>query len=150
MLCFCSQNITGVVAAISELLCVKIPSSYEVSSTPGPDRGPLAMLSGLRVGPQGGLMHRPGTPMMYPGRGGAGDMGGPHPHGAPGQLIRPGGGGPQQRMMMQQQQGHPQQHIRFHPDGPGERLGYIPAPYRPLMSKYRHNRGDVAALVSSS
>ncbi|XP_070989710.1 histone-lysine N-methyltransferase 2C-like isoform X2 [Oncorhynchus clarkii lewisi] len=112
-----AENITGVVAAISELLCVKIPSSYEVSSTPGPDRGPLAMLSGLRVGPQGGLVHRPGAPMMYPGRAGAGDMGGPH--GAPGQLIRPGGGGPQQRMMMQQQQGHLQQHIRFHPDGPG-------------------------------
>ncbi|XP_041698131.1 histone-lysine N-methyltransferase 2C isoform X4 [Coregonus clupeaformis] len=114
-----AENITGVVAAISELLCVKIPSSYEVSSTPGPDRGPLAMLSGLRVGPQGGLEHRPGAPMMYPGRGGAVDIGGPHPHGDPGQLIRPGGGGPQQRMMMQQQLGHPQQHIRFHPDGPG-------------------------------
>ncbi|XP_070974437.1 histone-lysine N-methyltransferase 2C-like [Oncorhynchus clarkii lewisi] len=116
-----AENVTGVVAAISDLLCVKIPSSYEVSSPPGPDRGPLAMLSGLRGGPQGDLEHRrPGAPMIYPGRGGAGDMGGPHPQGAPGQLIRSrGGGGPQQGMMMQQQQGHPQQHIRFHSDGSG-------------------------------
>ncbi|XP_019900094.2 histone-lysine N-methyltransferase 2C isoform X3 [Esox lucius] len=120
-----AENITGVVAAISNLLCVKIPSSYEVSSTPGPDRAPLAMLSGMRGGPQGGPEHRPGAPMMYPGRGGAGDMGGPHPSVAPGKMVKPGAGGaPQQGMMMmmmmrQQQQGHPQQHIRFHADAPG-------------------------------
>ncbi|KAJ8012094.1 hypothetical protein DPEC_G00065110 [Dallia pectoralis] len=106
-----AENITGVVAAISDLLCVKIPSSYEVSSTPGPDRGPLAMLSSLRVGPQRGLEHRPGAPMMYPGRGGVGDMGGPQQ-----KMVKPGGGGaPQQGMMMRHpqqgrpQQGHPQQ-----------------------------------------
>uniref|UniRef100_A0AAQ5ZWI3 [histone H3]-lysine(4) N-methyltransferase n=1 Tax=Amphiprion ocellaris TaxID=80972 RepID=A0AAQ5ZWI3_AMPOC len=46
-----AENITGVVAAISELLCVKIPSSYEVSSTP--ERGPLSILSGPRMGPHG-------------------------------------------------------------------------------------------------
>ena len=60
-----SQNITGVVAAISDLLCVKIPSSYQVSSTP--ERGPLAMLSGLRVGPHGGLDTRP-PPMAFQAR----------------------------------------------------------------------------------
>ncbi|KAL0966145.1 hypothetical protein UPYG_G00291500 [Umbra pygmaea] len=104
-----AENITGVVAAISDLLCVKIPSSYEVSSTPGPDRGPLAMLSGLRVGPHGGLEHRLGAPTIYPGRSAAGDLRGPHM--APGQLIRPGGAPPQH--------GHRHQHIRFHADGSG-------------------------------
>ncbi|XP_029102170.1 histone-lysine N-methyltransferase 2C isoform X4 [Scleropages formosus] len=46
-----AENITGVMAAMADLLCVKIPNSYEVSSTP--DRGPLAMLGGLRIPSQG-------------------------------------------------------------------------------------------------
>lgn len=100
-----SQNITGVVAAISDLLCVKIPSSYEVSSTP--DRGPLAMLSGLRVGPHG-LEPRP--PMLLQGRG---DIGGPLV--GPGQMARPNGS----QGMVQQQQN---QHLRFQPDSSGERI----------------------------
>ncbi|XP_072297616.1 histone-lysine N-methyltransferase 2C isoform X2 [Eucyclogobius newberryi] len=68
-----TENITGVVAAISDLLCVKIPSSYEVSSTP--DRGPQQMFSGPRIGPHGMdpraqmFFHGPsnnGWPMMRP------------------------------------------------------------------------------------
>lgn len=39
------------VAAVANLLDVKIPSSYEVSG--GPDWGPLALLGGLRVPHQG-------------------------------------------------------------------------------------------------
>lgn len=98
-----SQNITGVVAAISDLLCVKIPSSYEVSSTP--DRGPLSVLSGPRVGPHG-MESRP--PMFFHGQGDNGGL-----HGRPGQMIRPSGG----QAMMQQQQPH---NFRFHPNSPGE------------------------------
>ncbi|XP_035272042.1 histone-lysine N-methyltransferase 2C isoform X3 [Anguilla anguilla] len=44
-----AQNIPGVVAAVADLLCVKIPGSYEVSSAS--DRGPLMLLGG--TGPQG-------------------------------------------------------------------------------------------------
>ncbi|XP_047187758.1 histone-lysine N-methyltransferase 2C isoform X3 [Scophthalmus maximus] len=97
-----AENITGVVAAISDLLCVKIPSSYEVSSTP--DRGPLSMLSGPRVGPHG---MEPRPPMLFHGQGDNGGF-----HGRPGQMIRPGG----VQGMMQQQQAH---HFRFHPNSPG-------------------------------
>ena len=102
---FCSQNITGVVAAISDLLCVKIPSSYEVSSTP--DRGPQSMLSGPRMGPH---VMEPRPPMLFHGQGDNGGL-----HGRPGQMIRPGGA----QGTMQQQQAH---HFRFHPNSPGERL----------------------------
>uniref|UniRef100_A0AAV2JSA3 [histone H3]-lysine(4) N-methyltransferase n=1 Tax=Knipowitschia caucasica TaxID=637954 RepID=A0AAV2JSA3_KNICA len=68
-----AENITGVVAAISDLLCVKIPSSYEVSSTP--ERGPQQMCGGTRMGPHGNdpraqmFFHGPsnnGWPMMRP------------------------------------------------------------------------------------
>uniref|UniRef100_UPI003AAECAA4 histone-lysine N-methyltransferase 2C isoform X1 n=1 Tax=Centroberyx gerrardi TaxID=166262 RepID=UPI003AAECAA4 len=104
-----AENITGVVAAISDLLCVKIPSSYEVSSTP--ERAPLSMLSGLRVGPHG-LEPRP--PMLFQGRG---DSGGPQ--GVPGQMMRPGGA----QGMMQQQQTH---HLRFPPDSPGSAVARGP------------------------
>ncbi|XP_062260006.1 histone-lysine N-methyltransferase 2C isoform X1 [Platichthys flesus] len=97
-----AENITGVVAAISDLLCLKIPSSYEVSSTP--ERGPLSMLSGARAGPHG-MEQRP--PMLFHGQGDNGGL-----HGRPGQMIRPGG----LQGMMQQQQAH---HFRFHPNSPG-------------------------------
>ncbi|XP_076001014.1 histone-lysine N-methyltransferase 2C isoform X3 [Genypterus blacodes] len=97
-----AENITGVVAAISDLLCVKIPSSYEVSSTP--DRGPLPMLGGPRVGPH---VMEPRPPMLFQGCGDTLGL-----HGRPGQLIRPGGA----QGMMSQQQMH---HLRFHPDSTG-------------------------------
>ncbi|XP_032387901.1 histone-lysine N-methyltransferase 2C isoform X4 [Etheostoma spectabile] len=100
-----AENITGVVAAISDLLCVKIPSSYEVSSTP--DRGPLSLLSGPRVGPHG---MDPRPPMLFHGQGDNGGL-----HGRPGQMIRPSGA----QAMMQQQQAH---HFRFHPNSPGAAL----------------------------
>ncbi|XP_041659164.1 histone-lysine N-methyltransferase 2C isoform X2 [Cheilinus undulatus] len=100
-----AENITGVVAAISDLLCVKIPSSYEVSSTP--DRGPLSLLSGQRIGPHG---MEPRPPMLFHGQGDNGGL-----LGRPGQMMRPGG--PQG--MMQQQQAH---HFRFHPNSPGSAL----------------------------
>ncbi|XP_050925963.1 histone-lysine N-methyltransferase 2C isoform X2 [Lates calcarifer] len=97
-----AENITGVVAAISDLLCVKIPSSYEVSSTP--DRGSLSVLSGPRVGPHG---MEPRPPMLFHGQGDNGGL-----HGRPGQMMKPSG--PQG--MMQQQHAH---HFRFHPNSPG-------------------------------
>ncbi|XP_034744786.1 histone-lysine N-methyltransferase 2C isoform X6 [Etheostoma cragini] len=100
-----AENITGVVAAISDLLCVKIPSSYEVSSTP--DRGPLSLLSGQRVGPHG---MDPRPPMLFHGQGDSGGL-----HGRPGQMMRPSGA----QAMMQQQQAH---HFRFHPNSPGAAL----------------------------
>ncbi|KAL7387287.1 hypothetical protein ABVT39_021398 [Epinephelus coioides] len=99
-----AENITGVVAAISDLLCVKIPSSYEVSSTP--DRGPLSVLSGQRVGPHG---MEPRPPMLFHGQGDSGL------HGRPGQMIRPSGA----QAMMHPQQAH---HFRFHPNSPGAAL----------------------------
>ncbi|XP_044075818.1 histone-lysine N-methyltransferase 2C isoform X5 [Siniperca chuatsi] len=101
-----AENITGVVAAISDLLCVKIPSSYEVSSTP--DRGPLSILSGPRVGPHG---MEPRPPMIFHGQGDNG--------GRPGQMLRPSGA----QGMMQQQQAH---HFRFHPNSPGAALARGP------------------------
>ncbi|XP_035994099.1 histone-lysine N-methyltransferase 2C isoform X7 [Fundulus heteroclitus] len=94
-----AENITGVVAAISDLLCVKIPSSYEVSSTP--DRPPLSM--GPRMGPHG---MEPRPPMFFHGQGEHGVL-----HGRPGQMMRPAG--PQGMM---QQQAHP---FHFHPNSPG-------------------------------
>ncbi|XP_030016154.1 histone-lysine N-methyltransferase 2C isoform X2 [Sphaeramia orbicularis] len=97
-----AENITGVVAAISDLLCVKIPSSYEVSSTP--DRGPGSMLSGSRVGPN---TMDPRAPMLFHSQGDNGWL-----HGRPGPMIRPSGA----PGMMQQQQAH---HFRFHPNSPG-------------------------------
>ncbi|XP_041804215.1 histone-lysine N-methyltransferase 2C isoform X2 [Chelmon rostratus] len=100
-----AENITGVVAAISDLLCVKIPSSYEVSSTP--DRGPLSILSGPRAGPHG---MEPRPPMLFHGQGDSGGL-----HGRPGQMIRPSGA----QGMMHQQQAH---HFRFHPNSPGAAL----------------------------
>jgi len=106
--CVHLQNITGVVAAISDLLCVKIPSSYEVSSTP--ERGPLAMLSGLRVGPRG-LESRP-PPMAFQARL---DAVGGH-QGPLGQMMTMRPNGAPQGMMQQQQQ--QQQRLPHH--SPGE------------------------------
>lgn len=94
-ICLLSQNITGVVAAISDLLSVKIPSSYEVSSTP--DRGP-------RVGPQGMESH---APMLYHGQR---DNGGLHIR--PGHMMRSGGG---HELMQQQAHNFP-----FHLNRAGE------------------------------
>ncbi|XP_074545267.1 histone-lysine N-methyltransferase 2C isoform X4 [Halichoeres trimaculatus] len=100
-----AENITGVVAAISDLLSVKIPSSYEVSSTP--DRGSLSILSGPRMGLHG---MEPRPLMLFHGQGDNAGL-----HGRPGQMMRPGV--PQE--MMQQQQAH---HFRFHPNSPGATL----------------------------
>ncbi|KAM4728821.1 histone-lysine N-methyltransferase 2C isoform 1-T1 [Anableps anableps] len=94
-----AENITGVVAAISDLLCVKIPSSYEVSSTP--DRPPLSM--GPRMGPHG---MEPRPPMFFHGQGDHTVL-----HSRAGQMMRPTG--PQGMM---QQQAHP---FHFHPNSPG-------------------------------
>lgn len=94
-ICLLLQNITGVVAAISDLLSVKIPSSYEVSSTP--DRGP-------RVGPQGMESH---APMLYHGQR---DNGGLHIR--PGHMMRSGGG---HELMQQQAHNFP-----FHLNRAGE------------------------------
>ncbi|XP_062285762.1 histone-lysine N-methyltransferase 2C isoform X4 [Scomber scombrus] len=104
-----AENITGVVAAISDLLCVKIPSSYEVSSTP--DRGPLSMLGGPRMGPHA---MEPRPPMLFHGHGDHGGL-----HGRPGQMIRPGGA----QGMMHQQHAH---HFRFHPNSPGSAVAHGP------------------------
>ncbi|KAL4630959.1 histone-lysine N-methyltransferase 2C [Arapaima gigas] len=60
-----AENIPGVMAAMADLLHVKIPSSYEVSSST-PDRGPLALLGGLKVPPQG---LDPRHMAMFPGHG---------------------------------------------------------------------------------
>ncbi|XP_026230304.1 LOW QUALITY PROTEIN: histone-lysine N-methyltransferase 2C [Anabas testudineus] len=103
-----AENITGVVAAISDLLCVKIPSSYEVSSTP--DRGSMSMLGGPRVGPHG-MESR--TPMVFHVQGDNGGI-----HGRPGHMMRPSGA---QGMM--QQQAH---HFRFHPNSPGAAVAHGP------------------------
>ncbi|KAK2895252.1 histone-lysine N-methyltransferase 2C isoform X5 [Channa argus] len=94
-----AENITGVVAAISDLLCVQIPSSYEVSSTP--DKGSLYMLSGQRM--VHGMEPRP--PMLLHAQGDNGGI-----HGRPGQVIRPSGA---QGMM------HQTHNFRFHPNSPG-------------------------------
>ncbi|XP_060900714.1 histone-lysine N-methyltransferase 2C isoform X1 [Labrus mixtus] len=100
-----AENITGVVAAISDLLCVKIPSSYEVSSTP--DRGSLSILGGPRMGPHG---MEPRPHMLFRGQGDNGGL-----HGRPGQMMRPVG----VQGMTQQQQAH---HFLFHPNSPGAAL----------------------------
>lgn len=101
------QNITGVVAAISDLLCVKIPSSYEVSSTP--DRGPPSMLGGPRLGPHS-MDVRPS--MLFK------DQGDHSGHqGRPAHMMRPGGGAAAAMMQQQQQTPH---NFRFHPDSPGQ------------------------------
>lgn len=92
------------VAAISDLLCVKIPSSYEVSSTP--DRAPLSMLNAQRMGPLGMEARHP---MLFHGHGDGGGLQGRH-----GQMIR--AGGPQGVM---QQQGH---QFRFYQNNQGKRL----------------------------
>ncbi|XP_036790810.1 histone-lysine N-methyltransferase 2C isoform X3 [Oncorhynchus mykiss] len=42
-----AENVPGVVAAVADLLCVTIPSSYEVSRSP--ERSSLALLAGLKV-----------------------------------------------------------------------------------------------------
>lgn len=84
------------VAAISDLLSVKIPSSYEVSSTP--DRG-------ARLGPPGLEAH---APMLYHGQR---DNGGLHIR--PGQMMRSSGG---QEMMQQQAHAFP-----FHLNRGGEK-----------------------------
>lgn len=97
------QNITGVVTAISDLLGVKIPSSYEVSSTP--DRGPLSMHSSPRAAPHG---MEPRPAMLFHGQGDNGGF-----HGRPGHMVRPS----RAQAMMQQQQGH---HFRFYTNSPGE------------------------------
>ncbi|KAM7400603.1 hypothetical protein PAMA_005007 [Pampus argenteus] len=102
-----AENITGVVAAISDLLCVKIPSSYEVSSTP--DRGPLSILGGSRAGP---YTMEPRPPVLF-----HGDSGGLH--GRQGQMIRPSGA----QGMMHQQHAH---HFRFHPNSPGSAVARGP------------------------
>ncbi|MEQ2202534.1 hypothetical protein XENOCAPTIV_005572 [Xenoophorus captivus] len=82
------------------LLCVKIPSSYEVSSTP--DRPSISM--GPRMGPHG---MEPRPPMFFHGQGDHAML-----HGRPGQMMRPTG--PQGMM---QQQAHP---FHFHPNSPGK------------------------------
>lgn len=96
---FVCQNITGVVAAISDLLCVKIPSCYEVSSTldrPPPSMGPRMLHHGME----------PRPPMLFHRQGEGAGL-----HGGPGQMIRPSG--PQGLM---QQQAH---HFHFQSCNPG-------------------------------
>ena len=95
-------------AAISDLLCVKIPSSYQVSSTP--ERGPLAMLSGLRVGPHGGLDTRP-PPMAFQARMDAAAV---HQRPLGQMMMRPNGTAPGMPPQNQQQQ------QRFQHHSPGE------------------------------
>lgn len=56
------QNIPSVVSAVAGLLCMKVPSSYEVSSTL--DRGPLSFPGGLKAPPQG---YEARHPAMFPG-----------------------------------------------------------------------------------
>ncbi|KAG9334331.1 hypothetical protein JZ751_008217, partial [Albula glossodonta] len=67
-----AENIPGVVAAVADLLCVKIPGSYEVSSAP--DRNSLAMLSGLKGPPPLGFDPRHPTAFPGPGAGPQGMM----------------------------------------------------------------------------
>uniref|UniRef100_A0A8C9VI72 Histone-lysine N-methyltransferase 2C n=1 Tax=Scleropages formosus TaxID=113540 RepID=A0A8C9VI72_SCLFO len=86
-----AENITSVVAAVADLLCVKIPSSYEVSG--GPEWGPLALLGGLKVPPHRLDPRGPGLPLgpgsRFPGstrfQNPPGASGAPHQHnGSPG------------------------------------------------------------------
>ncbi|CAG5896688.1 unnamed protein product [Menidia menidia] len=76
------------------------PAAAEVSSTP--DRPPLSMHGGPRVGPNG---MEPRPPMFFHGHGDTAGL-----QGRPGQMMRPGG--PQGMM---QQQGH---NFRFHLNSP--------------------------------
>ncbi|XP_063075726.1 histone-lysine N-methyltransferase 2C isoform X2 [Engraulis encrasicolus] len=100
-----AENITGVVAAIADLLRVKVPSSYEVSS--GPDRllhgGPGALRASLQGHEQ--LRH----PFML--------------QGAPGGFRGPEGGGmhfvrppPQQRPLHMQHQPQQQPQVQMPSD----------------------------------
>uniref|UniRef100_A0A8C9T658 Histone-lysine N-methyltransferase 2C n=1 Tax=Scleropages formosus TaxID=113540 RepID=A0A8C9T658_SCLFO len=82
-----AENITGVMAAMADLLCVKIPNSYEVSSTP--DRGPLAMLGGLRIPSQGLDRHLSAMYSMHS-TGSQGIMRFMRPPGAPGVAVDQG------------------------------------------------------------
>ncbi|KAK3572272.1 hypothetical protein QTP86_029686 [Hemibagrus guttatus] len=51
-----AENIQGVMAAVSNLLCVPVPVNYEVSRTLSPEpRNSLAMLASLKVPPAQGL-----------------------------------------------------------------------------------------------
>ncbi|KAL2097737.1 hypothetical protein ACEWY4_006944 [Coilia grayii] len=96
-----AENITGVVAAIADLLRVKVPSSYEVSS--GPDRPLHGGPGGLRASLQGPELRHP---FML--------------QGAPGGFRGPEGGGmhfvrppPQHRPLHMH---HPQQPAQMPPD----------------------------------
>ncbi|KAI1891323.1 hypothetical protein AGOR_G00142620 [Albula goreensis] len=83
-----AENIPGVVAAVADLLCVKIPGSYEVSSAP--DRSSLAMLSGLKGPPPLGFDPRHPTAFPGPGAGPQGMMRFLRPPGmVPSQLLGP-------------------------------------------------------------
>ncbi|MBN3308112.1 KMT2C methyltransferase, partial [Amia calva] len=71
-----AENITGVVAAVADLLCVKIPNSYEISSAP--DRGSVALLSSLKMGHGQGFgpsgphgVHQNQPPLHFPPTGSA-------------------------------------------------------------------------------
>ncbi|XP_048118756.1 histone-lysine N-methyltransferase 2C isoform X1 [Alosa alosa] len=93
-----AENITGVVAAIADLLHVKIPSSYEVSSAP--DRPFHGAPGGLRASLQGPELRH--SFMLH---GAPGGFGGPE--GGAMRFIRPPA---QQRALhMQHQQHHHQQ-----------------------------------------
>ncbi|XP_060778550.1 histone-lysine N-methyltransferase 2C isoform X8 [Neoarius graeffei] len=51
-----AENIPGVMAAVSSLLCIPVPSNYDVSRTLSPEpRNSLAMLASLKVPPPQGL-----------------------------------------------------------------------------------------------
>ncbi|KAJ8375804.1 hypothetical protein SKAU_G00063840 [Synaphobranchus kaupii] len=82
-----AENIPGVVAAVADLLCVKIPSSYEVSSAP--DGGSLALLGSLKAPPPGFNPRHPAA-FQGPGTGPQGFMRFLRPPGmAPPQLAIP-------------------------------------------------------------
>ncbi|XP_046702337.1 histone-lysine N-methyltransferase 2C isoform X2 [Silurus meridionalis] len=54
-----AENIQGVMAALSNLLCLPVPSNYDVSRTLSPEpRNSLAMLASLKVPPPQGLYPR--------------------------------------------------------------------------------------------
>ncbi|XP_047667134.1 histone-lysine N-methyltransferase 2C isoform X10 [Tachysurus fulvidraco] len=60
-----AENIQGVMAAVSNLLCVPVPTNYEVSRTLSPEpRNSLAMLANLKVPPAQGLDPRQAA--MFP------------------------------------------------------------------------------------
>ncbi|XP_036376198.1 histone-lysine N-methyltransferase 2C [Megalops cyprinoides] len=86
-----AENIPGVVAAVADLLCVKIPSSYEVSSSP--DRGPSHPGSDPRH-PGMTILRAPGPPgmmqsqLLFPSTGAAG-VRGDYPLGKANPELRP-------------------------------------------------------------